>query len=108
LLSSLRSFTTYLAMITVGFAPFTFAQSAQAPTPETSRLAGYSSQSSQTERGWEKKFQAGVVPENLRQSMQRLTAHPHHVGSPYDKENADWILSKFKEWGFDAHIETFQ
>ena len=40
--------------------------------------------------------------------MRRLSARPHHVGSPYDKENADWILSKFKESGFDAHIETFQ
>jgi N-acetylated-alpha-linked acidic dipeptidase len=29
------------------------------------------------------------------------------VGSPYDKDNAEWILSKFKEWGFDARIETF-
>ena len=34
-------------------------------------------------------------------------ARPHHVGSPYDKDNAEWILSKFKEWGFDAKIETF-
>ena len=39
--------------------------------------------------------------------MQRLSARPHHVGSPYDKDNAEWILSKFKEWGLDAHIETF-
>jgi N-acetylated-alpha-linked acidic dipeptidase len=39
--------------------------------------------------------------------MRRLTARPHHVGSPYDKENAEWILSKFKEWGWDAKIETF-
>src|SRR5262249_48629922 len=39
--------------------------------------------------------------------MKRLSERPHHVGSPYDKENAEWILSKFKEWGFDAHIETF-
>ena len=37
-----------------------------------------------------------------------LSAHPHHVGSPYDKQNADWILAKFKEWGWDAHVETFQ
>jgi N-acetylated-alpha-linked acidic dipeptidase len=37
-----------------------------------------------------------------------MSARPHHVGSPYDKDNAEWILSKFKEWGFDAHIETFQ
>ena len=39
--------------------------------------------------------------------MQRLSARPHHVGSAYDKDNAEWILARFKEWGFDAHIETF-
>ncbi|MGD0417736.1 MAG: transferrin receptor-like dimerization domain-containing protein [Terriglobales bacterium] len=92
----------------IGSAHLAFAQSAEAPAAETSRLAGYSSQSSNIERDWEKKLQAGIVPENLRQNMQRLSARPHHVGSPYDKENADWILSKFKEWGFDARIETFQ
>ncbi len=39
--------------------------------------------------------------------MQRLSARPHHVGSAYDKENAEWILSTWKSWGLDAHIETF-
>ncbi len=43
----------------------------------------------------------------LREYMQRLTARPHHVGSPYDKDNAEWLLAKFKEFGFDAHIESF-
>jgi N-acetylated-alpha-linked acidic dipeptidase len=40
--------------------------------------------------------------------MQRLAARPHPVGSPYDKDNAEWILARFKESGFDAHIESFQ
>jgi N-acetylated-alpha-linked acidic dipeptidase len=84
------------------------AQSASNTASEPSRLAGYTSQSSKTEREWEKKLQDAVAPENLRQSMQRLTARPHHVGSPYDKDNAEWILSRFKDAGFDAHIETFQ
>jgi N-acetylated-alpha-linked acidic dipeptidase len=39
--------------------------------------------------------------------VQRLSAHPHHVGSGYDKENAEWILARFKEWGFEASIESF-
>src|SRR5205085_5023383 len=43
-----------------------------------------------------------------RDSMQRLSARPHHVGSPYDKDNAEWILGQFQKWGFDAKIETFQ
>lgn len=70
-------------------------------------LFGYRQQSGQTERDWETKFRA--IPDSAlqREYMQRLSARPHHVGSPYDKDNAEWILSKFKEWGLDAHIETF-
>src|SRR5438105_6712691 len=36
-----------------------------------------------------------------------MSARPHHVGSLYDKDNAQWILGKFKEWGIPAEIETF-
>ncbi len=36
-----------------------------------------------------------------------MSARPHNVGSPYDKDNAEWILSQFKSWGLDAQIETF-
>ncbi len=70
-------------------------------------LTGYSPQSSSVESGWEKKLQSGIEAENIRENMRRLSARPHHVGSPYDKDNAEWILSKFKEWGFEAKIETF-
>jgi N-acetylated-alpha-linked acidic dipeptidase len=44
----------------------------------------------------------------MRANMERLSARPHHVGSPYDKENAEWILAQYKQWGWDAHIEEFQ
>jgi N-acetylated-alpha-linked acidic dipeptidase len=39
--------------------------------------------------------------------MQRLSARPHHVGSPYDKDNAEWIAAKAREWGLETQIETF-
>ena len=71
-------------------------------------LAGFSNASSTSERDWEGKFRAIPTPKNMRDYMQRLSARPHHVGSPYDKDNAEWILSKFKEWGLDAHIENFE
>jgi N-acetylated-alpha-linked acidic dipeptidase len=70
-------------------------------------LYGYSAEGSRAERQWEEKLRAIPNPENLRSYMQHLSAHPHHVGSPYDKENAEWILAKFKEFGLDAHIEQF-
>jgi N-acetylated-alpha-linked acidic dipeptidase len=77
-------------------------------TPQgATHLGGYASDTSSVERSWERKFQEGVVPANIRENMRRLSARPHHVGSPYDKDNAEWILARFKEWGLEARIETF-
>src|SRR6266403_1909955 len=70
-------------------------------------LFGYSAESSRVERQWEEKLRAIPSPENLRAYMQKLSAHPHHVGSPADKDNAEWIAAKFKEFGLDTHIEQF-
>ncbi len=70
-------------------------------------LHGYSAASSRSQREWETKFRAIPEPQNQRDYMQRLAARPHHVGSPYDKDNAEWMLAKFKEWGLDASIENF-
>ncbi len=79
-----------------------------AASPETEQpLSGYSAATSHSQRDWETKFRAIPEPQNLRDYMQRLAARPHHVGSPYDKDNAEWMLAKFKEWGLDANIETF-
>src|ERR1022692_2605007 len=73
----------------------------------SAQFLGYTAQTTSAEKDWEKKFQDGIVPANVRESVRRLSARPHHVGSPYDKDNAEWMLARFKEWGFDAHIETF-
>ncbi|HUN63280.1 MAG TPA: transferrin receptor-like dimerization domain-containing protein [Candidatus Sulfotelmatobacter sp.] len=76
-------------------------------TADETPLYGYSAESSRTERQWEEKMRAIPDPQNLRAYMERLSARPHNVGSPYDKDNAEWILAKFKDFGLDAHIETF-
>src|SRR2546423_3034636 len=83
------------------------AQPDEGNNPASSQLLGYSSQNSQQQKDWEKRFRDGIVPDNIRENMRRLSARPHNVGSPYEKDNAEWILSKFKEYGFDARIETF-
>ncbi len=70
-------------------------------------LRGYSPQTSETEIQWEQKFRDIPQQDRLRENMRRLSARPHHVGSPYDKDNAEWILAQLKSWGLDAHIETF-
>ena len=55
----------------------------------------------------ERNFDALIHPDDLRDWMKLLAAEPNHVSSPHDKSNADQILAWFKEWGWDAHIETF-
>ncbi|MBZ5591851.1 MAG: M28 family peptidase [Acidobacteriia bacterium] len=77
------------------------------PAADAPSLQGFSSDSATSERAWEAKFKAVPSADRLREYMQRLSARPHHVGSPYDKDNAEWILAKFKEWGLDAQIENF-
>jgi N-acetylated-alpha-linked acidic dipeptidase len=47
-------------------------------------------------------------PARIKENMRRLSARPHHVGSPYDKDNAEWLLARFKEYGWDAKIEEFE
>ncbi len=58
-------------------------------------------------KSWDESFRALPQPDNIRSYMQRLSARPHHVGSAYDKDNAEWILARFKEWGWQAEIEQF-
>src|SRR5207253_2285684 len=79
---------------------------AAAPSP-AGDLHGYSADAAKVEREWEAKFRAIPSPDSLREHMRHLAARPHHVGSPYDKANAEWILAKFKSFGLDAQIETF-
>jgi len=73
-----------------------------------SALRGYTADGTRTERDWEQKFREIPKPDNMREYMRRLSAYPHHIGSPYDKDNAEWILGLFQSWGLDAHIETFR
>jgi N-acetylated-alpha-linked acidic dipeptidase len=70
-------------------------------------LYGYSTDSARAEHELEDKYRALPDRTNIRGYMERLTLHPHHVGSPYDKDNAEWMLSKFKGWGLDAKIENY-
>src|SRR5580658_6447965 len=69
-------------------------------------LRGYSESAARAEIQWEKKFRAIPQQDRLRENMRLLSARPHHVGSPYDKDNAEWIQAQLKSWGLAAKIEA--
>jgi N-acetylated-alpha-linked acidic dipeptidase len=56
---------------------------------------------------WDAKLRALPDPAVIKETARRLSARPHHLGSPYDKDNAEWLLAQFKAFGWDARLETF-
>ena len=87
-------------------AAFLFAFTAHA-VDEGTPLRGYTAADSATETNWEQKYRALPDRDHIRENMRRLSARPHHVGSPYDKDNAEWLLAQLKSFGLDAQIEQF-
>jgi N-acetylated-alpha-linked acidic dipeptidase len=82
---------------------------ASAPPPAAGEpaLRGFGPSRAAEHRALEARFDALLRAENLRDWMKRLAARPHHLGSPYDRENAEFIAARFKEWGYETAIETF-
>lgn len=60
-----------------------------------------------TDDNWEEKFRAIPKAENLKESMRRLSAEPHHLGSVAGKRNAEWMRDQLKSWGLKAELEEF-
>src|SRR6202453_5193731 len=107
MLGSIRHIYCCVLVVAAAVMPMLPALSETEAAASPSSLLGYNNQSASREEQREQEFRSAVSPDNIRATMRRLFARPHHVGSPYDKDNAEWILARFKEWGFDAKIETF-
>lgn len=72
------------------------------------QLKGFSEESSQAQIDLEKKYDASLNIKNYDEWMKYMSARPHHVGSPYGKKVANYMLEKFQSWGYDAAIEEYQ
>ncbi|MET0271378.1 MAG: M28 family peptidase, partial [Phenylobacterium sp.] len=58
-------------------------------------------------RDLEARFDAQIHPAEMGAWLKTMAAEPNHVGAPHNKANAEMTLAQFKEWGWDAKIETF-
>jgi N-acetylated-alpha-linked acidic dipeptidase len=73
----------------------------------TVEIPGFSASGAAAEAQLEQRFDADLSAAELRAWMQQMSSEPNHVGSAHDKANAEFQLKKFREWGWDASIETF-
>lgn len=85
--------------------------SAAAPEAQTGQsgdtMLGFSADGAAQERSLEQRFDAQLDPADQRDWLKQMSSQPNQVGSLHDKANAEFMLAKFREWGWDAHIETF-
>lgn len=77
------------------------------PAQSNAALLGFSTENSARQRSVEARFDSALSAANLREWMKRLSARPHHLGSAYNKENADFIAAQFKTWGYETRLERF-
>jgi N-acetylated-alpha-linked acidic dipeptidase len=70
-------------------------------------MLGFTPDGAAAQRALEQRFDAALSATDQRDWLKRMAAEPNHVGSPHDTANAEWMLARFREWGWDARIETF-
>src|SRR5438046_6710885 len=71
-------------------------------------MLGFTPDVAGKERDLETQFDSSIQRQNLRDWMKRLTARPHHLGSAYDKETAEFIAAQLRSCGFETRSEEFE
>jgi N-acetylated-alpha-linked acidic dipeptidase len=70
-------------------------------------LAGFPAAQGSGHGTWDAQFRPLTEAARIRESVRRMSARPHHVGSAYGKEVADWIAAEFRSYGWQVEIEPF-
>jgi N-acetylated-alpha-linked acidic dipeptidase len=70
-------------------------------------MLGYADEHRAREREVEQRFDEQISATELSDWLKSMSSAPNQVGSPHDRANAEFMLQKLREWGWDAHIETF-
>jgi N-acetylated-alpha-linked acidic dipeptidase len=74
---------------------------------QTKKIIGFYQQNVEKQLNAESAFDKNLSAENIGATMKILSAKPHNISSPGSKANAEYLLSQFKKFGWDAEIETF-
>lgn len=71
-------------------------------------LRGFDPVSGKSQHEIERRLRTLAEAPRLRSYMQRMTSKAHHAGSSGSRQVAEYALSLFQQWGFDARLETFE
>ncbi|WP_345955964.1 transferrin receptor-like dimerization domain-containing protein [Mucilaginibacter sp. PAMB04168] len=75
---------------------------------QNTNIKGFTAAAATKQLQAEKDFDKHISNVRIGHNIKELAARPHHLGSPGGKAVAQAVLQKFKEYGWDARIETYQ
>ena len=105
----MKTFTGLL--LTSAVLLITTASYSRGPYPDTSSagspLPGFTPTSARGERALESEFDSYLNRDELNEWLKQLSSHPHHIGSPQGKKNAEYLAGLFRSWGYETAIEEF-
>jgi N-acetylated-alpha-linked acidic dipeptidase len=76
-------------------------------TLNAQKILGFTDANAGKQLEWEKQFDALLKASNQDEWMKFLSSHPHHVGSPQDKANAEYMANLFRSWGYQTEIVSY-
>jgi len=74
---------------------------------ESAPMLGFNATAALEQRALERRFDSDLSAAELREWLQSMSSAPNQVGSAHDEANARFMLQRFRDWGWDANIESF-
>ena len=71
-------------------------------------LRGFSAAQARIEHEWEDRAHQTTSAAQAGEFMRKMSAEPHHAGSPGSRVVANYALQLLQQWGYQAGIETFE
>jgi len=100
-------FLRSLSILTAAAACTVAASGLGAAPPATPAMRGFAPEQVAAQRALEHRFDGEISAAEFGPWLKQLSAEANHVGAPHDKQNAEFVLQQFRNWGWQADIETF-
>ncbi len=74
---------------------------------EGAPIMGFDDEGAAAQRDLEARFDAELSAEEIGGWIETLSSRPRHVGAPWTKESAEYMVELLSSWGWDASLETY-
>ena len=71
-------------------------------------MLGFSAGAADEQQRLESRMDADLDPDQIGDWIRTLSSRPHHPGSPKARENAEFMASLFRSWGYETRLDEYR